>query len=145
MLRVFPLASVLLLGALIGCGRPTVAPEDVFNPGKLQGTVDTNLPDHLQAKQQALAAAFEVIMVEFVEPESVAENVPGVQFLETNDEFMEGTIELSRWDFNGEPTGNDVPVVMFFLEDGPEQKQRRVERVYTVTGGAGAATIGRKK
>ncbi len=139
----FALFWVLLLAAMAGCGEPTVAPEDVYHPERLQGTVDKSLPAELQAKQEILAEALSVGL-EGNDIEDVSEYVSGVDFEEPTAAFLDGAIGLSRWEFGGKPDGNDVPVVLFLDEDGPDKEDRRVERVYTVTGSSQRATIRRK-
>lgn len=139
-----PLLFALPLLVAIGCGESTVAPEDVFDPAKLQGTVDTSLPPHLQAKQEALATVFNLMIESGMDFEDMREEKAGVTVEESMEDFLEGTVELAQWDFNGKPSGDDVPVVLFLAEDSSGKNTRRVERVYTVLGSPGRITVSRK-
>ncbi len=143
MLKSLWIAMALLLPLAIGCGEPVVAPEEAYDPEQLQGTVDSSLPRPLQVKQETLQRVL-VSLQEGIEVDSLSDYHPDVQFRETPDDFLEGAINLARWDFNGEPAGNDVPVVLHLSVDSSGRNERRVERVYTVTGSPGRLTIQRK-
>jgi hypothetical protein len=139
-----PLGGVALVLLAAGCGEPTIAPEDSFEPAELQGTVDTGLPPELQKKQQALYDVLSVLQ-RGVAVDDVSGYTPNVRFQETPDSFLpSGTLDLARWAFDGKPTGNDVPVVMHFTLDTPGGETKEEKRVYTVTGAGGRMVIRRK-
>ena len=134
-----PCLALLVLAA--GCGEPTVAPEDAYDPADFQGEVDTSLPEELQKKQQAIRDAFEPL-VRGVLVEDLGVYLENIRFESTTEEFLpSGTIALERWGFDGKPSGNDVPVVMHFVVDGAEGETKEVERVYTVTTSGGQTVI----
>ena len=128
---------------LLGCGETTVAPEDSYDPVDVAGTVDTSLPPKLLAKQEMLSTVL-VLFQQGIEVDALADYEPGARFAESQEEFLEGAMNLSRWDFNGRPEGSDVPVVLFLTEDTDTGKERRVERVYAVSGSPTRFTISRK-
>ncbi|MEE8451153.1 MAG: hypothetical protein V3R99_04530 [Thermoguttaceae bacterium] len=136
--------ALLLVLATLGCGESEVPPEEVYDPANYEGTVDTNLPPGAQAKQTALKEVFGLIQHEFIEVEDVSNLTVGIEFVETEDQFLEGTLSLRSWEFNGAPTGDDVPVVMTFEDESAEDGKRTVERVYKVSGGPGRHTISRE-
>ncbi len=137
------LAAAFLAMWLLGCGETTVAPEDSYDPVDAAGTVDESLPRGLRAKQEMLSGVF-VLLQQGIEVDALADYEPGARFAESQEEFLEGTLNLSRWNFNGRPEGSDVPVVLFLTEDADTGKERRVERVYSVTGSVSQFTISRK-
>ncbi len=140
-LRLMMLA--VLSSMAVGCGESEVGPNEAYDPAQLQGTVDSSLPGPLQSKQQALGRIL-VSILEGIDIDALSGYHPDVQFRETTEEFLEGAINLARWDFNGSPTGDDVPVVLYLSADSSGRKERRVERVYTVTGSPERRTIQRK-
>ena len=144
MLKLLSLSPVLLLLATAGCGEPTVPPEEAYAPEKLAGSVDTSLPKELQEKQRVIRKVL-VTLQEAIDFDDLPGYHPDVRFTESLEGFLEGTINLARWDFNGRPTGDDVPLVVFLSEDTTGRNERRVERVYTVTGSPGRWTISRKR
>jgi len=138
------ICSVFLVLLAAGCGEPTIAPEDSYEPAELQGTVDTSLPPELQKKQQALYDVLSVLQ-RGVAVDDVSGYTPNVRFQETPESFLpSGTLDLARWAFDGKPTGNDVPVVMHFTLDSPGGETKEEKRVYTVTGSGGQMVIRRK-
>ena len=137
------IAIVVLLPMTVGCAEKAIPPEESYNPEEVQGTVDSSLPRAVQAKQEALQRIL-VSLHEGIEVDALSGYHSDLQFQETLDEFLEGTINLARWDFNGTPTDNDVPVVLYLSVDSSGGNERRVERVYTVTGSPGRLTIRRK-
>ena len=138
-----PLPAVLLAVACLGRGETTVAPEDSYDPVQAAGTVDESLPRGLGAKQEMLSSVL-VLLQQGIEVDALADYEPGARFAESPEEFLEGALNLARWNFNGRPEGSDVPVVLFLTEDADTGKERRVERVYSVTGSATQFTISRK-
>ena len=129
--------------AFLGCGEPTVPPDEAYDPEKMQGTVDTTLPPELRAKQEAILEAFDALQ-RGVPIDMLAEEVSGIRFTESAESFFEDTIRLERWEFNGRPTGNDVPVVLYLAEDDAGENLRQRDRIYTVSGSPGRFTITRK-
>ena len=124
-----------------------IDPDKVYRPEAFQGKVDTSLKPDQQAKQEAVRRLFAGLQEGFSE-EALPEFVPGIQFGETYDKFMEGAEKLARWEFAGAPQGNDVRVVLF-LQDPPQAggdlpPERRVERTYLVSGGGKNFRITRK-
>ena len=130
-------ATVFLLGAfaLTGCGGATS--DQVFDARRLQGTVDTALPPETQAKQEALRRLLNGLQDGIGEKGALNLFVPGVDYLENFDAFYDGHKRLVRWEFNGQPTRDDIPVLLCFddVESGPidPAKEKRVERVYVVS------------
>ena len=143
MSKLLCISPVLLLAASIGCGQGEIPPEEAFAPEKLMGHVDESLPPELQAKQKVLKRIL-VSLEEGVDFDYLPEEHPDVQLEESMEDFLEGTINLARWDFNGPPAGDGVPVVLYFSRDTSGRNERRVTRVYTVTGSKGRWTISRK-
>ena len=140
--KLLSLLPVLLLAASGGCGKAEIPAEKAYAPEKLAGHVDPGLPPELQAKQEALARIL-ISLHEGIDFDYLPEEHPDVRFDESPESFLEGTVNLARWDFNGSPAGDDVPVVLHFSLDTTGHNQRRVERVYVVTGLPGSWTIGR--
>jgi hypothetical protein len=147
MFKFRPLALILTASLLTasGCGEATIPPEDAYDPEEVAGKVDPGLPSGLQAKQEALRKVLAELQ-QGVEIEFLSDYLDDVRFMETSEGFLEGALDLERWDFNGKPTGNDVPVVLFLAKENPDGTRRevRVERVYTVTGVPGGYFIRRK-
>lgn len=142
MSRLIRFPSILLLALLVGCARREIPPEEAYVPQT--GTVDPSLPAPLQAKQQALKSVLDALSIEGIDFDELASD-PKLEFQETAEEFLEeGAINLAGWDFNGKPAGNDLPVVLYLNLDSTGRNQRKVERVYTVTGSPGRFTISRK-
>jgi len=140
-IRLFAVASVLLAA---GCGEPAVAPEDAYEPAELQGTVDTGLPPEQQKKQQAVYDVLSVLH-QGVAVDDLPGYCPDIRFQETPESFLSpGTLDLARWEFDGKPTGNDVPVVLHFTLDAPGGETKEERRVYTVTS-PGRLTVIRRK
>jgi len=138
-----PLAAILALPLFGGCGEPVIPPEESFDLTEIQGTVDTSLPPELQEKQQAIRDVFESL-TRGIDVDTLPEYHPGLTFTETVDEFYAGgAVDLDHWKFDGAPTGNEVPVVMYFDVEAEELKEEH--RVYTVTGSPGNRTISRKQ
>lgn len=125
-----------------GCGQP--APERIYDPQEASGQVDTSLPPSLQEKQAALKQVLDKLAIQRVDPEYLSEHLPNIRFKETNDSFREGTLGLARWDFDGQPKGSDIPVVLYMETENPDNPEKAIKRVYRVSGGGNAFTITRK-
>lgn len=132
-----------VLAACYGCGGDQAA-QPVYDPTEYQGEVDTSLPPELQEKQEALKRVFDELQRR-TGYDSLPDVLPDYRLTETRESFFGNTLALEKWDFNGRPSGNDVPVVVQLLEDTPEESLRKEERVYTVTGSMGKYVIQRKQ
>jgi hypothetical protein len=143
--------ALLLIGFALpliaaGCGSSTAS--EPYNVASYQGTIDTSLPRALQDKQFTVFRLLNGMREGIGEIAALRLFVPGVDFREPFDAFYEGHKRLVRWEFNGPPSGNDVPVVLYFDEQElgaiDPDKLTRVERVYTVTGGGQYSTVTRR-
>ncbi|MEN6497569.1 MAG: hypothetical protein ABFD16_24990 [Thermoguttaceae bacterium] len=130
----------------IGCGastQPLPPLEDLLR----EGIVDTTLPRNLQVKQETLVKVLSAVR-DGARPEQIPRVVPGVTFQESKQQFLDGTVRLVRWKFNGRPVGDTVPVVLYFATiDKPresDQAQRKVERSYRVATLSNRVTIARR-
>jgi hypothetical protein len=142
MLRLMPLALILLLAAGAGCGKREIPPQGAY-PRAL-GTVDTSLSPDLQAKQQVVKTLFDALSVG-MRLEELPDQNPNLRFDESPEEFLErGAVGLAGWQFDGQPQGDDVPVVLYLNLDGTGRNQLQVRRVYTVTGSPDRFRISRK-
>ena len=137
-------ALAVLTALLVGCGEETVPPEQSYDPQQDSGEVDASLPQALQVKQRVLQGVLNELQTG-TEVEFLRNYLPDVRFQETQEKFDEGTLGVARWDFGGKPTGNDVPVVLWLSLDSSGKNEKKVERIYSVGGSAGAYTIARKK
>lgn len=142
-----PLLAILaVMLAGIGCGG---APKnEVFDIRTLQGKVDANLPRDAQAKQEILRRLLNGLQEGIGDQGALNLFVPGVEYREDFARFYDGNKRLVRWDFNGPPVRDELPVVLFFddVESGPVDpaKEKRVERVYLVSGGGSRYYVSRK-
>jgi hypothetical protein len=137
-----PLALILLLAAGAGCGKREIPPQGA-DPRAL-GTVDTSLSPDLQAKQQVVKTLFDALSVG-MRLEELSDQNPNLRFDESPAEFLErGAVGLVGWQFDGQPQGDDVPVVLYLNLDGTGRNQLQVRRVYTVSGSPDRFTISRK-
>lgn len=136
-----PLVAALLLAS--GCGEESVPPEEAAFRESVRAKVDESLPQDLQQKQAALKQALDKIMIEFIQPNEVRDHI-GINFTESPQSFWEGASEIVRWDFDGKPAGDDLPVVITFAMDDTGENTREVKRVYAVVGWPGNWTISRK-
>jgi hypothetical protein len=133
----------LLLVAVLGCGEPTVSPDEAYDPEELQGTVDTTLPPDLQARQEAIFELFDALQ-RGVPIDMLDQEVSGISFQESEESFLGDTIRLERWEFSGKPSGSDVPVTLFLAKDDVGEDLLEQQRVYTVSGAPGRFSIRRK-
>ena len=140
-MRLTTLGSLALV-LLAGCGDSD-PPHPPLQPADFRGTVDASLPPAQREKQTVLKRTLDELQGG-TSYDSLKEYHRNVKLTETRADFLAGTIGLARWDFNGPATGNDVPVLLYLLEDGPLNPERKVERVYTVTGDSQGFTIRRK-
>ncbi len=145
MSRVLMLSFFLLAAIAVGCGEPDVPIEESDDPEQRVGEVDESLSKALQIKQQLLKIVLDAFTVENIEVEFLSNSYPRATFTESAEDFDENTLGVARWDFNGKPTGSDVPVALWLSVDSSGTNERKVERVYTVTGSMGAFKVARKK
>lgn len=136
-------ASVVLL-ACVFLSACTAEPPPPPKPQELRGEVDKTLPPAQQEKQRILKRILDELQSR-THYTAIQQYHADVQVTESLESYMEGTLGLARWNFNGKPDKDDVPVVLFMMEDLPNDPERRVERVYTVTGSPGKYTISRKR
>lgn len=111
----------------VGCSKTEVV---VYQEVNWQGTVDESLPKEVQAKQDALIRLFTAIQdygFEFV-----TQGEADLQFDESFEQFFGETVDLFRWDWDGPPEGNDLPVVLVLRKDEPGLPEVEVHRTYTV-------------
>jgi hypothetical protein len=134
--------GALQLLLLLGCGTGS-GPVETYKPHEYQGQVDTSLSPELQATQKVVKRVLDELQ-RGTGYESLPELHPDVRLSESREAFFDGAIGLARWNFDGPPSGNDVPVVLYLREDSPTNPERQVRRTYTVTGSAGQYTIARK-
>jgi len=143
MLKLMPLALILLLAAAAGCGKREMPPQRAY-PRAL-GTVDTSLSPDLQAKQQVVKSLFDALSVG-MRLEELTDQNPNLRFDESPGDFFErGAVGLAGWQFDGKPQGDDVPVVLYLSLDGTGRNQLQVHRVYTVAGSPDRFTISRQR
>jgi hypothetical protein len=142
------MSSILVAVPLLaGCGS-SVPPDKVYRPEAFQGKVDASLSPELQAKQNALRRFLAGIQEGIGDQQSLREFVPGINVRENFEQLVDSPARLVRWEFNGQPKGSEVPVVLYLVDD-PNAKasasnERRVERTYLVSGGGRQVTIARK-
>lgn len=133
----------ILAATLAGCGEP-VKPVTLLD---LQGKVDATLPPDAQAKQEALRRLLNGLQEGIGDTTALRLFVPGINYRESFTTFFEGK-RLARWEFSGQPQGNQIAVVLYFDDKngGPidPQQERRVERTYIVTGSGSNYVISRK-
>jgi hypothetical protein len=131
-----------MVGALIGCqGEPE---PKVYDPVNYQGAIDESLPRPMQDKQNALIRLFTA--VQEVGVAHVSEEDPNLRFEESPEEFLEDdTVHLARWDWDGEPKGDEFPVVLVLCKDEPGLPEVEKRRTYVVKGSGKRFTISRGK
>ena len=143
-LLLLAILAVMLAG--LGCGGASTV--EVFDIRTLQGKVDTTLPRDAQAKQEILRRLLNGLQEGIGDQGALNLFVPGVEYREDFARFYDGSKRLVRWDFSGPPVRDEVPVVLFFddIESGPVDpaKEKRVERVYLVSGGGSRYYVSRK-
>jgi hypothetical protein len=133
-LKVELLVLLLLCLLAAGCGGGNdVATDNPYLPEEFQGEVDPTLSPDLQARQGAIKQIFDGLLMfetDFGQFESYA---PNIHFTEPRESFNPSGAGLFGWKFNGQPSGADIPVIVYLNETstGPSEPQ---ERVYSVTG-----------
>ncbi len=122
---------LLLLFLLPGCGKRPAAVE-VYDESRVVGQVDPSLPEDAQARQQALKDVLDLIH-RGIEPQFIRNYQANLDFKESNKKFYGDNTFLKRWEFDGAPTGVDVPVRLTFVKESPEGNSEIIERrVYHV-------------
>ena len=144
--RHLSLAGLLLL-AVAGCTSSVGQKEPTRAPEARQGKVDKSLPKDAQARQKAVAD-----VLTYLQEENPIYKIPnslrGIEFAETEEQFFAGAPKLARWNFQGSPQGEEVPVVLQFATVNAaresDQAEKTVERTYVVKGLPGHFAITRK-
>ena len=118
---------VLSLPFAAGCSRTSA--DTVYRPEAYQGHRRCFIAARATAKQQAIWRLLNALQEGIGETIALRSFVPGVDFRESFEKFYEGAGRLVRWEFNGRPKGNEVPVVLYFDDQtsGPvdPEKERR--------------------
>lgn len=110
---ILPLVLVSM-AAIAGCDKLGGDSEAPVRTYKIQ--VDTSLPPAAQARQFALRKFLNAV-VEGVEDQSgLSIYAPGIDFRGKYEQLNGTSGRLVRWEFNGQPSGNDVPVALFYAE-----------------------------
>jgi hypothetical protein len=134
--------TIIVLPLTLGCGSSNGGPRP--DPASLVPAVDTSLPKEAQARQQVIRNLLKNLQ-EGYPVERLKKLIPGVNFQETQSQFMDAARSLESWSFNGQPTGDEVPVTLRFApEDSGGENPKKVDRVYLVKGSAGRYTVSRK-
>ncbi len=122
--------GILLLmgmGGVAGCGKSGPA-EPVVN----YGVVDASLPAVQQEYQDAIVRLFTTLQ-SGVPVEHLKNSHPDLEFKETTERFHEEGVHLARWDWNGPPQKDKLPVRLeITLDEPPGDKTVTYERVYQV-------------
>jgi len=138
MLRCSLLAAVMSFPFLLGCGNGVAPPplDAAHLPVDPDGAIDNKLPVAAQGKQRAVWTVLKKIR-EGTAPEALSDVPPGITFQETGQAFFEGGLSLIRWRFNGDPSGDAIPVTLVLTTARgvreEDQAPKTVERVYLVT------------
>jgi hypothetical protein len=134
--------ALIVLPLIMGCGSSSGGTR--FDPASLVPAVDNSLPKEAQARQQVVRNLLKNLQ-EGYPVDRLKKLVPGVKFNETQSRFMEGARSLDSWRFNGQPSGDEVPVTLVFSPEGAgDEGPKQVERVYVVKESAGQFTVSRK-
>jgi hypothetical protein len=137
------LVPAVLFVAGCGSGDSPVPPDETYDPSNVVGKIDTSLPADQQARQEAINKVFLEIH-NGTSFEQLSQFLPDAILQESGEQFMEGKFYLTRWEFKGAPSGNDVPVTVYLSTDDRGEDEAPVDRVYTVTGSRGRWQIKRK-
>jgi hypothetical protein len=135
--------AIVFLSALLatGCAQKYSLPEPVADSAT---AVDASLPKDAQAKQDVIRTAM-FSLQEGYPVERLKTFLPGVKFNETQSRFLDGARYLDRWNFNGQPSGDEIPVTLFFSgENAGSEESTKVDRVYVVKKVSGRYTVTRK-
>ena len=129
--------SLLFLASLLGvAGCDTLTPEPEKKAVVAQGQVDQTLPTDAQSRQRALRKFLGAVLEGVADPGGLSIYAPGVEYRAKYEDFNGASGRLVRWEFNGRPSGNDVPVVLFFADQATGlvdyDNLRRQEKVYAV-------------
>ena len=128
--RLACVATLLVAGLLIpGCRRKAETP--AYEPAEWQGVVDESLPKATQRGQAALIRLFAAIQE--VGIENLEWDCPDVRFHESFDEFFEDAVDFHRWEWAGEPRGNNYPVRLTLRRDDADLTEVEHVRTYQVT------------
>jgi hypothetical protein len=143
------IVAALVLGfvlAAIGCGPAPVV--QAFDPASIQGKVDTTLSSLQQSQQHGMRLFLNAIQEGAGDQAGLSLLAP-VTFRDPFPAFFGTSSRLVRWDFNGPPRGNEVPVTLYFDNhtSGPVDATQEVreDRVYYVVPSGQRYTIARKQ
>lgn len=127
-MRRIAIAGLWILAVGVGgCGE-SPPPAPMVN----WGVVDTALPPDQQAYQDALMRLLTTLQ-SGVPAEQIGYSQPDLEFSETTERFHEEGIHLARWNWNGPPQQNKLPVRLeITLDEPPGDKTVTYERVYQV-------------
>jgi hypothetical protein len=124
----FGLALLFAQLLVAGCSGPPASPP--FEPEAYRGVVDESLSPEQQQRQQVIIDLFYELQMSR-DFQDLPEVLPHIRFTETREQFLEGMLDLHRWQFAGPPNGAEVPLRLFFREDKePDYPERQFERVY---------------
>jgi hypothetical protein len=131
--------AILLPWLTIGCAR-----ENAGSPGSESPAiaVDASLPKEAQERQRIIRSAL-FSLKEGYPIERLKAFLPGVTFAETEAQFLDGAKYLESWQWGGQPSGDEVPVSLFFTFEG-STTAKQIDRVYVVKGKPGRYTVTRK-
>jgi hypothetical protein len=140
------LLLLLSLAAIGGCSQSSA--QTTFTAASYQGKVDTTLSAELQAKQQALRKFLNAVLEGVGDAGGLAIYAPGIDFRAKYEDLNGTSGRLVRWDFNGRPSGNDVPVVLVYVDPATglvtPENERKVEKTFAVVRGGNRFSISPK-
>ncbi|WP_254512998.1 hypothetical protein [Anatilimnocola floriformis] len=132
------------LTTLAGCGGQTAAQSHV-EPA--QGQVDTSLTPYQQSQQRGLLLFLNAVQEGATDPQSLSLLAP-VDFRDSFPTFFGAQQRLLRWNFNGTPQGNEVPVTLILDNQASgvadPANEVRESRIYYVIPAGQRFTIARK-
>jgi hypothetical protein len=109
------LALILPLAMVAGCG--VGAAEQIGDTQGLNNRVDSSLPKAQQAKQTAVQRLLNAVVDGVGDESGLAIYAPGIDLRAQCEDIRKGPKgQLIGWEFKGQPTGNRVPVVLYFAE-----------------------------
>lgn len=139
--------SVGIVASAAGCSHDKAA--EAAATSAARGTVDESLPPALRAKQQTVAKLLNTIQEGVGDTAGLRIYAPNLAFREPFGNFFAGRKRLVRWQFNGPPDKDSVPVSLWFddQELGPNlpAPTTQDDRVYVVTIAGRQAAITRRK
>ena len=135
------LGSLAVLSlAFAGCGG-SLSGSQVNATVVTVGYVDASLPRQDRQKQKLIYDIL-VNLQEGNPIKMIPSLIKGVRFEETDKSFLEGGNLLVRWEFDGKPSENGVPVVLYFAEESTTEL-KKVQRTYKVKGSGSRFVVSR--